>query len=223
MGTKLPEVSMINTQIFKDHASVQNTSSKILLFKANDIKTKAAASSTKPKLDSKIKEQALETSRLECIQNFKKLKALEDMLHVPAKRNEFLRLARKIMRRFDSKSGEPIISKQGPIVGLIPATEIIPNISMDDWYHVFIQFALNATRAGNEEEAQIALNRIVIAKQLEEDFSKVCRLRLLMVAIAVFAGNSYRISQNCRWFCNDTSSPDGYRMILAMNSSLSFV
>ncbi|KAJ3053845.1 transcription factor TFIIIC subunit tfc4 [Rhizophlyctis rosea] len=90
-------------------------------------------------------------------------------------------------------------------------------LTFEEWYDCFIKFATIATIDAKEEDAQQALKSAFDANVFYHDTVKMVRLRLHMIAAAVYAGNALRVTELCRWFCNyKPLNNDMYRLFSAM-------
>jgi hypothetical protein len=135
------------------------------------------AKPVKPK-ESRVQAIAEENRLAETESLLSKLRALDTSSHFAASNIEFLKFSKRLISRFESKS----VQYQFAISGNAEADDQIP-ARLEEWYQVFVKYAIIATREGNQEEAQMALETVVSSKHYIGNPKKMTEVRLLMLGM----------------------------------------
>lgn len=110
-----------------------------------------------------------------------------------------------------------ITSKKG--TNRKPVKTSFQGLSFDEWYDVFIKFAVVAVMSSNEELANNALMTAAVSEIFSKDIRRKISLRLHMLAVATYGGNAARVNDVCRWFCQYAAfTNDTYRLFSAMQT-----
>ncbi|KAJ3288406.1 transcription factor TFIIIC subunit tfc4 [Borealophlyctis nickersoniae] len=103
-----------------------------------------------------------------------------------------------------------------------PTETSFEGLNFDEWYDAFVKFAMMATLDGKEDDAQSWLKTAFDANVYYHDETRRVKLKLHMMAAAIYAGNAIRVAELCRWFCQyKPLANDTLRMFAAMQTGSS--
>jgi general transcription factor 3C polypeptide 3 (transcription factor C subunit 4) len=100
-----------------------------------------------------------------------------------------------------------------PVLAEAIKGDALHNISFEEWYRLFIEFAKVATMEGKFKEAQDTLGSALQANIFYHSSEKQASLRLHMITAAIHAGDTQTVSDVVRWFCLQRAlTNDVYRL-----------
>ncbi|KAJ3193376.1 transcription factor TFIIIC subunit tfc4 [Irineochytrium annulatum] len=160
-----------------------------------------------------------------------KAKALKGSLDDPLKRADFIRTARGLALKFqNTRAFYP--SQRSKFKGVTRKykdnakeiddvrAEVFLGLTMDDWYDLFVTYALALTMDGKEEDANAVLESAYEANVFWHDEQRKRSIRIQMVASAAYCGNWGRAIDLARGHLNAPPlDNDALRFYLAVSSS----